>query len=443
MAPTLRSHAYTSWYVGICRVYIYICTNLNYKKFYEIGISLEYNVRGTPFFRPPLPPKCSCSTVRLKQPGWPCPSVRPCNGFKPLKWATEVAVPLVPRGQRLPTWKSVIMCLWEKILVVGYWNDTINASFSFWICFFFFGGGKGVEWMVMTKIMEHTLVASRQIRQIPFKMASFTMESKVHQELSDELDEKVKYVMASVPFNLSLWKVGYDGNVAEGFLWVTWVTWVTWVLKHSLHVFRLEPSFRKDFFCVPLFFRLAPKVLSELVRFQDRAKEQNTMKFAKLKRALDDEKKSEILNVPWVWVWGDTTWDLQRLRMFIFETKRAITFPGFCVGLREAKRAINRKKCKVCWVAFLLDDWMIGCIKICGVWYDLMTSLRIGNMDWESFEMLVNSLELQSWVSKEAWSSLNHDEPIKDYAFWFMERLFGLLMLLDSICWDCVDTFNK
>lgn len=72
-----------------------------------------------------------------------------------------------------------------------------------------------------------------------------------------------------------------------------------------------------------------------------------------------------------------------------------------------------------------------------------MTSLRIGNMDWESFEMLVNSLELQSWVSKEAWSSLNHDEPIKDYAFWFMERLFGLLMLLDSICWDCVDTFNK
>ena len=65
--------------------------------------------------------------------------------------------------------------------------------------------------------MEHTLVASRQIRQIPFKMASFTMESKVHQELSDELDEKVKYVMASVPFNLSLWKVGYDGNVAEGF----------------------------------------------------------------------------------------------------------------------------------------------------------------------------------------------------------------------------------
>lgn len=332
----------------ICRVCIYICTHLNYKKLYEIGISLEYNVGGTPFFGPPLPPQNALRLyVRLKQPGWPCPSVRPCNGFKPLKWATEVAVPLVPRGQRLPTWKYVIMCLgWRKfLLVIGM---TPLASFFPLDMFFFLRGGGGFEWMVMTKIMEHKLVASRQIRrQIPFRMASFTMESKVHQELSDELDEKVKYVMASVPFNLSLWKVGYDGNVAEGFLWVTWVTWVTWVLKHSLHVFRLEPSFRKDFFCVPLFFRLAPKVLSELVRFQDRAKEQNTMKFAKLKRALDDEKKSEILNVPWVWVSGDTTWDLQRLRMFIFETKRAITFPGFCVGLREAKRAINRKKCKV------------------------------------------------------------------------------------------------
>ncbi|CAL1157226.1 unnamed protein product [Cladocopium goreaui] len=43
-------------------------------------------------------------------------------------------------------------------------------------------------------------------------------------------------------------------------------------------------------------------VLGELVRFQERAKEQNAMKYAKLKR--------------------------------------------FCVGLREAKRAINRKKCK-------------------------------------------------------------------------------------------------
>jgi len=68
------------------------------------------------------------------------------------------------------------------------------------------------------------------------KTADLEVRHYVHQELSDELDEKVKYV------------------------------------------------------------------LSELVRFQDRAKEQNTMKFAKLKR--------------------------------------------FCVGLREAKRAINRKKCK-------------------------------------------------------------------------------------------------
>ena len=45
------------------------------------------------------------------------------------------------------------------------------------------------------------------------------------------------------------------------------------------------------------FFPFAPEVLSELVRFQDRAKEQNTMKFAKLKRGLEDERKSEILNV--------------------------------------------------------------------------------------------------------------------------------------------------
>ena len=58
------------------------------------------------------------------------------------------------------------------------------------------------------------------------------------------------------------------------------------------------------------FFPFAPEVLSELVRFQDRAKEQNTMKFAKLKRGLEDERKSEILNVQWVW--RNINWDLQR-----------------------------------------------------------------------------------------------------------------------------------
>ena len=30
---------------------------------------------------------------------------------------------------------------------------------------------------------------------------------------------------------------------------------------------------------------------------------------------------------------------------------------GFCVGLREAKRAINRKKCKVCWVPLGRNSW--------------------------------------------------------------------------------------
>ena len=212
MAPTLLSHAYTSWYVRC----IYIYTNLNYKKFYEIGISLEYNVRWNTILWSTSPPEMLMLYVRLKQPGWPCPSVRPCNGFKPLKWATEVAVPLVPRGQRLPTWKYVIMCLgWRKfLLVIGM---TPLASF-FPLDMFFFWGGEGV-WMNGDdkNYGIQIFVGSRQIRQIPFRMASFTMESKVHQELSDELDEKVKYVMASVPFNLSLWKVGYDGNVAEGF----------------------------------------------------------------------------------------------------------------------------------------------------------------------------------------------------------------------------------
>lgn len=152
MAPTLLSHAYTSWYVG----YIYICTNLN---------------GGTPFFGPPLPPN-----ARLKQPGWPCPSVRPCNGFKPLKWATEVAGPRVPRGQRLPTWKYVIMCLWETILVVGYWNDTPRIIFSFGYVFFLGGGGLNEWWW--HKIWNTNFVGSRQIRRpIPFRMASFTTES--------------------------------------------------------------------------------------------------------------------------------------------------------------------------------------------------------------------------------------------------------------------------
>ena len=73
-------------------------------------------------------------------------------------------------------------------------------------------------------------------KQAPKPAANLEVRHYVHQELSDELDEKVKFV------------------------------------------------------------------LSELVRFQERAKEQNAMKYAKLKR--------------------------------------------FCVGLREAKRAMTRNKCK-------------------------------------------------------------------------------------------------
>ena len=60
--------------------------------------------------------------------------------------------------------------------------------------------------MVMTQNYgtQISLVPGRLGGRFPFRMASFTTESKVHQELSDELDEKVKYVMAFVPFNLSL-----------------------------------------------------------------------------------------------------------------------------------------------------------------------------------------------------------------------------------------------
>lgn len=193
----------------ICRVYIYICTNLN---------------GGTPFFGPPLPPN-----ARLKQPGWPCPSVRPCNGFKPLKWATEVAGPRVPRGQRLPTWKYVIMCLWETILVVGYWNDTPRIIFSFGYVFFLGGGGLNGD---DTKY-------GTQISLVPGRLGGRFL-SGWHPSLRNlrcirslAMSWMRRWNMWWPWFRLTFPYERWDMMVMlqEGFLWVTWVTWVTWVFE--------------------------------------------------------------------------------------------------------------------------------------------------------------------------------------------------------------------
>ena len=251
----------------------------------------------------------------------------------------------------------------EKI-PVGYWNDTPRIIFSFGYVFFFWGGGKGGlnEWWWQKRWNTNWLLPGRLGGRFLSGWHPSPWNLRCIRSLVMSWMRRWNMWWPRFRLTFHLWKVGYDGNVAEGFLWVTWVTWVTWVLKHSLHVFRLEPSFRKDFFCVPLFFRLAPKGaqwIGAIPRIVPRSRTPWNSPSWNVPWTM--RRKSEILNVPWVWVWGDTTWDLQRLRMFIFETKRAITFPGFCVWLKRGETCHQPEEVQgvlssifVGW----LDDWM-------------------------------------------------------------------------------------
>ena len=159
--------------------------------------------------------------LRPKQPGWPCPSARPCSGCKPRKWPTEVAPPpLVPRGQRLPTWKSVIMCHRGRKFWCA-WNDTWHFPLD---VLFFWGGWNERDDKHIWKT--NWLVPSKNNCIFLSGWHPASLWSKVHQELSDELDEKVKYVLALVrlfPMKRGI-RCSSQVNVAEGLVkpWVTW-----------------------------------------------------------------------------------------------------------------------------------------------------------------------------------------------------------------------------
>ncbi len=136
-------------------------------------------------------------------------------------------------------------------------------------------------------------------------------------------------------------------------------------------MFSLETSFGKDPW-VPLFFHLHPRCS---VNWCD----------SKIVPRSRTPWNLPSWNVAWKMRGNQRFWmsSLEKqigtcnVRMFICETKQqhdlcvfcivlqsasTSTLPahqlsGFCVGLREAKRAINRKKCKVCWVPLGRNSW--------------------------------------------------------------------------------------
>lgn len=147
--PFCSTHIHTM----ICRVYIYI-TNQNYKKCYEIGISLEYNVRfHTPHHSlgPPLPPKCSCSEAQTARMAMSISETLQrlqatkvsnrsggATGSKGPKTADLEVRHYVPRLEKIPL-------EWHFL-----------ASFSFLdVLFFFWGGGFSLNEWWWHKIMEH------------------------------------------------------------------------------------------------------------------------------------------------------------------------------------------------------------------------------------------------------------------------------------------------
>lgn len=212
----------------ICRVYIYIYTNLNYKKFYEIGISLEYNVCGRPFFGPPLPPKrlmlygeaqtarmamSISETLQRLQATKASNRSGGATGSKGPKTADLEVRHYVPLGEN----SGVFLLEWHPS----------HDFFPFGCAFFFLRGGVRFEWMVMTQNMEHTFRwLPGRFRPIPFRMASFTSDLRCIRSLV--MSWMRRWNMWWPWFRLTFPYERWDMMVMlqEGFLWVTWVTWV-------------------------------------------------------------------------------------------------------------------------------------------------------------------------------------------------------------------------
>lgn len=130
MAPTLLSHAYTSWYVG----YIYIY--------------MHQSERWNTILWSTSPPKCEAQTARMamsiSETLQRLQATKVSNrsggatGSKGPKTADLEVRHYVPLGDNSGCW----LLEWHP-----------SHHFFLWICFFF--GGGWFEWMVMTQNMEH------------------------------------------------------------------------------------------------------------------------------------------------------------------------------------------------------------------------------------------------------------------------------------------------
>ena len=164
-------------------------------------------------------------------------------------------------------------------------------------------------------------------------------------------------------------------------------------------MFSVETSFGKDPW-VPLFFHLHPRCSvnwwdSKIV---PRSRTPWNLPSWNVAWKMRGNQRSEILNVQF----GETNWDLQRQDVHLWNeatTRRVLPahqLSGFCVGLREAKRAINRKKCKVCWEPLGRNSWDFDDQPRSYIFGNLGNELRLRHRffnpptvtDWQSFEML-------------------------------------------------------